>query len=741
MSLKAIFTFNILIILFSVLAKDVAAINYYVASDGSNSNNGTSLTTPFLTIQKASDVAIAGDIVNVRKGVYREMINLKANGVIYQTYNGEHVIINGTDLMVSWNLTSGDTYETTMNWDVDPMWGSNQLFCDGRMIELARWPDQTSSDIVMPTNAVADSVTTSGNYFTFIDATFNEPDGRWIGAQIWVNLSNHLNDGQGWTGFVTATNKAAHTITVDFKDVPRLGEQPWGLNSRTEYFLFNPSTKGVNATGGVNALLNNGEWWKNNNTLYVKTPNGLSPGANGEGSNVIEAKRRHFAFWASTTRSNYMIRNFILFGCSITTDVGATHNRVIIEEAHDIVIDGIIAKYVSHQTDMSGNWQEQHYNWSGIVLSGRNNIIRNSHIQYASTSALSVSGFGNKVFNNVIAHTNYLCSNAGAFNTGFICKDAEIAFNTIYNTSVMAINFRFSQNSDINVPDVYRIHHNTIYNFMLRSGDSGAIDEVAFDGQWIRIDHNLIYNTVPTSGSNMVHGIYLDFGGGAKVDQGHYTVDHNIIQDVPVPILINNIRDVNIYNNVLLSNTGDHAIVNANGDLHGIDDKVYNNIMSKEPNVVGRWGLDMSAADIKHNICNASDSVLNTLFLNPIKRDYHLLGTATAAIDKGISVGRYDENVNGIPDLGVFEYDDSIIIDPKTITGRWLILKLNKKSKKKLFTCLISDANEQKVIKNSFVSNGISQQIKVGKLVQGIYTVIVSDGTLTWTNKIEIAQK
>lgn len=741
MSLKPIVSFILLIILLASFTIEAEVINYYVSNTGSDINNGTSLKTPFLTIQKAADVAVAGDIVNVRNGVYREMVDLKANGVTYQPYNGENVIINGADLMLLWVEKSGSSYQSTMSWDLDPAWGSNQLFCDGRMIELARWPDQTSLNIVVPTNAVADSVITSGNYFTFIDAAFTEPDGRWVGAHVWINLSNHLNDGQGWTGFVTATNQLTHTITVDFGDAPRLGEQPWGLGSTTEYFLFDPTAKGVEATGGVDVLLNNGEWWKNNNTLYVKTPNGLPPASTSEGTNVIEVKKRHFAFWASTTRSNYTIKNFTLFGCSITTDAGAIHNRVIIEEAHDIVIDGITAKYVSHQTDMSGNWQEQHYNWSGLVLSGRNNIIRNCHIQYSTTSALSVAGFGNKVLNNVIANTNYLCSNAGAFNTGFVCMDAEIAFNTIYNTTIMAINFRNSKNSDIRVPDVYRIHHNTIYNFMLRSGDSGAIDQVANDGQWLRIDHNLIYNTVPTSGSNMVHGIYLDFGGGPKVDQGHYTVDHNIIQDVPVPILINNIRDVNIYNNVLLSNTHDNAIVNANGDLHGIGDKIYNNIMSKEPNIEGRWGLDMSAADIQLNIFNAHDSVLNILFLNPAKRDYHLLASATAAIDRGISTGRYDENVKGVPDLGASEYDDSIIIEPKTVTRNWFVLELDKNSKKKLLTYLITDANEKKIVKNSFVSNGTSKRIKVGKLQDGIYTILIWDGTLTWRRRISIAQK
>jgi len=214
-----------------------------------------------------------------------------------------------------------------MDWNVEARWGTNQLFADGKMIELARWPDQTATDIIMPTNAKADAVTASGNNFIITDAAFNEPAGRWVGAQVWVNLARLDLDGQGWTGTVVANS--GNTITVNFGGPPRLGYQAWSVGEGTEYFLFNPTPAAVNATGGVDAMLGAGEWWKNGNTLYVKTRNGAAPSANGMGSNVIEAKKRHFAFWGSTTRSGYTIKDFRLFACAITTDKDATYNRGI----------------------------------------------------------------------------------------------------------------------------------------------------------------------------------------------------------------------------------------------------------------------------------------------------------------------------------------------------------------------------------------------------------------------------
>jgi chitodextrinase len=260
-----------------------------------------------------------------------------------------------------------------------------------------------------------------------------------------------------------------------------------------------------------------------------------------------------------------------------------------------------------------------------------------------------------------------MCANSGAVSTGFICQDAEIANNTIYNTTSIAINIKYGQNSNISVPDAFRIHNNTIYDFMRRSGDSGAIDAAGSDLQWTRIDHNTIYNTTPATGQ-MTHGIYLDYAGSDNLSRT--TIDHNVIYDVPVPVLISSTRFVNVYNNVLLSHPlfNLNCIVNWGGSLNGIDDKIYNNIMSKEPGIVGTPSLLLAL--ISNNITNASGTVLTDLFVNPAAHDYHLKSTATAAIDKGKSVGVYDENVVALPDLGAYEFGTiADAIAPSAPTG------------------------------------------------------------------------
>lgn len=46
------------------------AATYYVAPNGNDSNNGASLSESFKTISKAVAIAVAGDIIYVREGIY-----------------------------------------------------------------------------------------------------------------------------------------------------------------------------------------------------------------------------------------------------------------------------------------------------------------------------------------------------------------------------------------------------------------------------------------------------------------------------------------------------------------------------------------------------------------------------------------------------------------------------------------------------------------------------------------------
>jgi hypothetical protein len=67
---------------------------FYVSTTGDDSNPGTQ-TAPWRTIQHAADTVRAGATVNVRGGVYEELVTIKASGnatdgyITFRSYTGE----------------------------------------------------------------------------------------------------------------------------------------------------------------------------------------------------------------------------------------------------------------------------------------------------------------------------------------------------------------------------------------------------------------------------------------------------------------------------------------------------------------------------------------------------------------------------------------------------------------------------------------------------------------------------
>ena len=135
---------------------------WYVATTGSNSNAGTSLSAPFQTIQQAASVAQPSDTVYICAGTYHETVTPANSGtagapITYEPYDGGDVVVDGANPVTGWTLDNngadGPIYEATMNWSYNNGDG-NQVFVNGQMMNYARWPN-TSLDVSDPTKAVA----------------------------------------------------------------------------------------------------------------------------------------------------------------------------------------------------------------------------------------------------------------------------------------------------------------------------------------------------------------------------------------------------------------------------------------------------------------------------------------------------------------------------------------------------------------------------------------------------------
>jgi Right handed beta helix region len=72
---------------------------FYVSTTGDDSNSGTQ-TAPWRTVQHAADTVRAGSTVNVRGGVYEELVTVKASGnasegyITFRSYPGETAVLD-----------------------------------------------------------------------------------------------------------------------------------------------------------------------------------------------------------------------------------------------------------------------------------------------------------------------------------------------------------------------------------------------------------------------------------------------------------------------------------------------------------------------------------------------------------------------------------------------------------------------------------------------------------------------
>jgi hypothetical protein len=95
--------FSTVVLLFACVSAAFGQPNssFYVATTGSDSNPGTQ-SAPWRTVQHAADTARAGSIVNVRGGIYEELVNINASGnasdgfITLRSYPGETAVLDAT---------------------------------------------------------------------------------------------------------------------------------------------------------------------------------------------------------------------------------------------------------------------------------------------------------------------------------------------------------------------------------------------------------------------------------------------------------------------------------------------------------------------------------------------------------------------------------------------------------------------------------------------------------------------
>ncbi len=208
---------------------------YYVdAVNGDNAYAGTE-NSPFKTIQKAVDTAVAGDTVLVNPGVYKEAVTLNNGGttaediIVIKAASAEKPVLYGGEAVIGWTRCQADdgflTVQGTINQNFEKIWKTKihksklpqdlnkfMIFEDGVHSRIARSPDQQFGyGIDMKLfNPVAPEAYGQTDYL-LDTARLTQEDNYWAGA--WVDVFSHAAN--AWILRRTIKNNSNHKLYFD----------------------------------------------------------------------------------------------------------------------------------------------------------------------------------------------------------------------------------------------------------------------------------------------------------------------------------------------------------------------------------------------------------------------------------------------------------------------------------------------------------------------------------------------
>jgi hypothetical protein len=620
---------------------------YYVSSQGSSDNLGT-LEKP-LTLDRALEIAKAGDKIQLRGGTYRETMRPQNSGtsqapITIESYNNEQVTIDGTQAIApgkdgvgQWqahDLNNGKAiYKISLpqTWQQGEGYAQiyNQLFVNEQMVSEARWPNLPNptnvsrQDYAISTGGAMESV--NGNKIT---GSYENPEiaSFWKGGQI------NFASGSEWGGQSGKILDASNgKIRFEFFSYSNgYGNDPNKPSSDDPFLL----------TGKLEALDSPGEWFLDAkgeygtaNTLYLWAPNGQNPSKQN-----IEIKNQKTLLDLSD-RDYIHIKDLQFKGGNIWSN----------SASEGLVLDGITSQYAAH--NMSGIE-------GAVILDGKNNQLINSEISKTQGAGLYVNGENQRVENNKIHDIGYDFVGFSGIETN--SKGSQIINNTVYNTIGHGISFSGLKNGKVNYNEVYNTGRLTTDIAGINAYGSEDLQgtEVAYN--WVR-NINAYYEPFDpkqTDNHNGGTGIRID-SGGAENEITNVRIHHNRVANTSSPdgIVIfqdptsptNGNTNISVYNN-----TTDGGLA-VGGKSLNTGTTIANNIALRTINDF-RNNKDSGGVNIANNLDSQTDPQL----VNPGGDDFRLKSGSPAINKATLVAGINDKVPDGQPDIGALEYEQPL---------------------------------------------------------------------------------
>ncbi|WP_413314201.1 MULTISPECIES: SUMF1/EgtB/PvdO family nonheme iron enzyme [unclassified Prochlorococcus] len=621
---------------------------YYVSNDGDDANLGT-INAPFKTIQHAINNVGAGDIVNIRGGIYRETLTLDGvhgtedNWITFQNYNNEDVLLSGAKQIKSpWTIHKENIWKTNV-WSEDVQFDISQLFIDDKMLTGARWPN-INKDYDQPD---ADFWHTWSSAKKIADGSYEDKGGL---EELGVSV-------EGATAYIKG--KGAAVITSH--------------NAGESQFLSDPQANNITSTGklgdgdyfiegDIDLLDRPREWYYDRNTgdLFAWLENDQNPNdAN------IEARTHGKGNYGANNLMQINNSNYLKFdGLNLFSGAFSFVN------SNHIAYENSSFLYPAHNGLMLG---ENHFP-GGNVFKG----VRN----YSSDLTLK---------NNEFAYSYGLLFDGGRNST----SDIHLENNHFHNSNIMLWGSNggpvvMSQN---NVTAIRNSVHDMGWGGLGRPGYNNHLElNHIYDTKWSSDTGGITANQSIDNlviRRNWVHGIPRN---GIRLD-GHpggvdRIVDHNVSFQNGRGFYLKGDQH-QIHNNLAFNNTVDLGIPSVkfygyNGDGITKDDRiisrdtslpqkgnhlsvVHNNSANSIP-----W-LPVLNPEDKTNNSSAFDrghgrepKLLHQELRDPGNLDFRLRSDSVL-IDAGKSISGFTDPVAGIssgtlgqsPDIGPYEFSDT----------------------------------------------------------------------------------
>ena len=360
--------------------------SFYVATTGNNSNPGTQ-AAPWRTIQHAADTARAGSTVNVRGGIYEELVSINASGnatdgfITFRSYPGETAILEAEHF-----TPSGRSGVLTIN-------NKSYVRIEGFEIRNFRTAEHRLAPLGIDVIGAGSHIELLKNNVHHIEQTFEGRDAP----------------GQGGNGFGIAVygTDAKTPITdliIDGNEVHHL------------------------KTGSSESLVVNG------NVTNFRITHNVVHDNNNIGIDVIGFERTAPDPAVDQARDGVVSGNFVY---NITSRGNPAYRND--ESSDGIYVDGgtriLIEQNVIHDVDFGIELASEHKDRATSYVIARNNLVYHGH-----TAGVSIGGYAPErgrtdhctVINNTLYDNDTSATGSGEFQLQWNMADNIFANNIVY---------------------------------------------------------------------------------------------------------------------------------------------------------------------------------------------------------------------------------------------------------------------------------------------------------------------